>query len=80
MNNFTCSLVTVALLLAGLNAFAQSFNGYALYNQQNSSSVYLIDKDANIAHSWSCNVNGNYAVLLKEDGNIVREANTTEIS
>ena len=72
MNNFTCSLVTVALLLAGLNAFAQSFNGYALYNQQNSSSVYLIDKDANIAHSWSCNANGNYAVLLKEDGNIVR--------
>ena len=72
MNNFTCSLVTVALLLAGLNAFAQSFNGYALYNQQNSSTVYLIDKNANIAHTWSCNTNGNYAVLLKEDGNIVR--------
>ncbi|HIA11967.1 MAG TPA: T9SS type A sorting domain-containing protein [Flavobacteriales bacterium] len=72
MYNFTFSLLPVALILIGLNVNAQSFNGYALYNEKSSSTVYLIDKDANIAHTWSCNTNGNYAVLLKEDGNIVR--------
>jgi len=72
MKNYFFSILSFALLVVGSDALAQSFNGYALYNQQNSSTVYLIDKDANIAHTWSCNTNGNYAVLLKEDGNIVR--------
>jgi len=72
MKNCFFSIFSFALLVVGTDALAQSFNGYALYNQQNSSTVYLIDKDANIAHTWSCNANGNYAVLLKEDGNIVR--------
>jgi hypothetical protein len=51
---------------------AQTFNGYALYNSQNSNTTYLIDKNGNIAHSWSCALAGNYSVHLKENGNLVR--------
>lgn len=51
---------------------AQSFDGYALYNAQNSNTAYLIDKDANIAYSWSCPAPANYAIALKDNGNIVR--------
>ncbi len=51
---------------------AQTFDGYALYNLQNQNTTYLIDKDGNIAHTWSCSVACNYTVLLKENGNIVR--------
>ena len=54
------------------SSFGQSFDGYALYNLQNQNTTYLIDKDQNIAHSWSCAVACNYAVLLKPNGNIVR--------
>lgn len=55
-----------------VNAHAQSFNGYALYNLQNQNTTYLIDKDGNIAHSWSCSSACNYTVKLKPNGNIVR--------
>ncbi len=68
-----------SLLLGALFTFctvhltkAQSFNGYALYNLQNQNTTYLIDKDGNIAHSWSCSASCNYSVKLKENGNIVR--------
>lgn len=54
--------------------FAQSFNGYALYNELNQNTTYLIDQNGNIAHSWSNSTSCNYAVRLKEDGNIVRGA------
>jgi len=68
------------LLLLGLSiafsslSYAQSFNGYALYNLQNQNTAYLIDKDGNIAHSWSCAKACNYTVKLKDNGNIVRGA------
>lgn len=48
----------------------QTFNGFALYSLQDKS--YLVDKDGLVAHTWNCNVNENYAVLLKDNGNIVR--------
>ena len=54
------------------NFLAQDFNGYALYNKQNVNTAYLIDKDGNIAKTWNCNVPCNYALLLKQNGNIVR--------
>ncbi len=53
---------------------AQTFDGYALYNKQNENTAYLIDKDGNIAHSWSCADACNYTVNLKDNGNIVRGA------
>ncbi|MBO6517221.1 MAG: aryl-sulfate sulfotransferase [Bacteroidia bacterium] len=73
--NFRYELKLLALLLSffsGLTAYAQTFDGYALYNEQNSKTSYLIDKDGNIAHSWSCNVNGSYAVALSDEGDLVR--------
>ncbi len=72
--NTTFRSIAVALLVAfsGTLAYSQSFDGYALYNSQNSKTAYLIDKDGSIAHSWSCNVNGNYALALTDDGNLVR--------
>ena len=42
--------------LLHFQAFAQDFNGYALYNKQNVNTAYLIDKDGNIAKTWNCNV------------------------
>lgn len=51
---------------------SQSFNGYALYNTLNSQTTYLIDKDGDIAHTWSNNRPCNYAVLLMPTGNIMR--------
>lgn len=71
MKNFTLLFLFFALAVYG-STFAQSFDGYALYNLQNQNTSYLIDKDGNIAHSWSCNVACNYTVLLKPNGNIVR--------
>ena len=71
MKRLIYTFITLFLVL-NLSSNAQIFNGYALYNSLNSSTTYLIDKDQNIAKSWSCNTTGNYAVLLKEDGNIVR--------
>ena len=65
------SLLLMATLFGGAS-MAQSFDGYALYNLQNNNTAYLIDENGDIAHSWSCNVSCNYAVLLKENGNIVR--------
>ena len=65
------SLLLITALFAGAS-IAQSFDGYALYNLQISNTAYLIDKNGDIAHSWSCNASCNYSVLLKENGNIVR--------
>lgn len=60
-----------------LVSVAQDFDGYTLYNLQNNSTTYLIDKDGSIAHSWDCNTNANYAVFLKNDGNLLRQGVVT---
>ena len=52
--------------------FAQSFNGFALYNAQGSNTTYLIDESLNIAHTWNLSTECNYTVQLKENGNLVR--------
>lgn len=62
------------LTLVALLVNAQSFDGYALYNLLNENTTYPIDKDGNIAHTWSNSTSCNYAVRMKEDGNIVRGA------
>jgi|GEM_PF-615266 len=64
-------------LLVFQSSFIQAqstFDGFALYNESNQNTAYLIDKDGNIAHSWSCNRPANYAMALKPNGNIVRGA------
>jgi len=61
------------LFVCSLSLFAQDFDGYTLYNLQNNSTTFLIDGDGEIAHSWDCNTNANYAVYLKDDGNLLRQ-------
>jgi hypothetical protein len=65
-------LTTLLIQLSVGHLQSQEFDGYCLYNPLNNRTTYLIDKEGNIAHSWNCNVNCNYAVLLKENGNIMR--------
>ena len=72
MKNLSTLLAAAIFALFYAQLSAQSFNGYAIYNLQNQNTSYLIDKDGNIAHSWSCTVPCNYSVKLKENGNIVR--------
>ena len=69
---FKLVLSAVILFLSFTSLQAQSFDGYALYNLQNNNTTYLIDKNGNIAHSWSLALAGNYTVHLKENGNLVR--------
>ena len=51
---------------------AQQMDGFALYNTNNSSTAYLIDAEGDIAHTWSCPTQANYALALRDNGNIVR--------
>jgi len=55
-----------------LKVNAQEFEGYVLYNKLSEYTAYLIDKDCNIAHSWSCDLMCNYSVYLLENGNLMR--------
>ena len=68
-------LLNISLIVGLANlAFAQIFDGYALYNEQNRTTAYLIDASGNIAHRWNCSTSASYAMQMKENGNIVRGA------
>ena len=67
----TLTLITVLVTLTSLS---QSIDGYALYNSQGSSTAYLIDAEGDIAKTWSCPTEANYALALKPNGNIMRGA------
>ena len=69
MKNF---YFTLLFLVSFLSTQAQDFNGFALYNSQGSNTTYLIDENQNVAHSWTMTTECNYAVQLKENGNLVR--------
>ena len=75
-------LFVFSLCISSIFVSGQSFNGFALYNSQGSSTTYLIDENQNIAHSWNMSTECNYAVALKENGNLVRgtKANTSVFS
>ena len=66
------TLLSAIMGIICASTFAQNFNGYALYNRQGYNTAYLIDGNGNIAHTWNCAEECNYAVLLKPDGNIMR--------
>ncbi len=69
----TCTCCLMVFLLPS-NLQAQEFDGYALYNATNNNTTYLIDKEGDIAHTWSLSRPCNYAVLLMPNGNIMRGA------
>lgn len=66
-------LLILAISILSTRAYSQTFNGYALYSEQNAQNAYLIDSEGDIVHSWSCNKNGNYSVFLKDNGNLIRQ-------
>ncbi|MCB0763526.1 MAG: aryl-sulfate sulfotransferase [Flavobacteriales bacterium] len=67
-------IATTACLIAVVTTAAAQFDGYALYNNQNQTTTYLVDADGQIAHTWSLSSNANYALGLKPNGNLVRGA------
>ncbi len=75
MKFFTNLFCLLAIIFISTNpVHSQDFDGYALYNQVNQNTAYLIDKNGDIAHTWSLSDPCNYAVLLMESGNIMRGA------
>lgn len=70
-------ILIACLMLLHIGHARAQFDGFALYNEQNNNTAYLIDSDGNIAHSWSCALSCNYALELKDNGNIVRGAVNT---
>jgi hypothetical protein len=74
MQKFTKFLCLALILLSTIITNAQEFDGYALFNRGNDNTTYLIDKNGDIAHTWSMDRPCNYAVLLMENGNIMRGA------
>lgn len=71
MNRSTL-LLTVVILLPGA-AMAQ-FDGYALYNTNNSTTARLINSSQQIAYTWNCPSTYSYAMAMKANGNLVRTA------
>ncbi|MCF8461902.1 MAG: aryl-sulfate sulfotransferase [Flavobacteriales bacterium] len=63
------TIMSALLVTAGANA--QTFNGYALYANQNQSSGYLIDNQGDIAKTWNLPSAANYACALHDNGNFV---------
>lgn len=75
MKFFTKLLFLFAIIfLANSPTYSQEFDGYALYNPNGQNTTFLIDKNGDIAHTWSLARPCNYAVLLMESGNIMRGA------
>ena len=64
--------LSIAFFIATFSLHSQSLDGYVLYNKVNENSTYLIDSEGDIAKIWNFNSACNYAVLLKENGNLVR--------
>ncbi len=63
--------ITCLLLVGSASTFAQNFNGYALYANQNQNNGYLIDDAGDIAKSWNLPSSANYACALDDNGNFV---------
>lgn len=74
---YTKLFLILSFLIAIINPailYSQEFDGYALYNNGNENTTFLINKDGDIAHTWSLNRPCNYAVLMMDNGNIMRGA------
>ena len=70
--SLTISFIFLIFFLNSNNCFAQNFDGFALFNPSGSSTTKLIDEQLNIVHTWNMNTDCNYAVQLKNNGNLVR--------
>ncbi|MFW5774966.1 MAG: aryl-sulfate sulfotransferase [Chitinivibrionales bacterium] len=62
--------VLIALMMTVLQA-QQVYDGYVLYSNNGGNSVYLVDQNKTIVHSWEHLTSGGYAVYLNEEGTIL---------
>ncbi len=60
--------------MALCHALPAQFDGFALYNSINQTTARLINANQQIAYTWSCPSPANYAMALRDNGNIVRGA------
>jgi hypothetical protein len=74
MKKLNILFLSVFVLTLSIISNAQTFDGYALYNDGGENNAYLIDKNGSIVHTWNCAETANYATLLKDNGNIIRGA------
>ena len=80
MKKLNTLFLAAFILVFSSVSIAQTFDGYALYNDGGENNAYLIDENGAIVHTWNCAETANYATLLKDNGNIIRGAeinNTT---
>ncbi|MBN1446424.1 MAG: aryl-sulfate sulfotransferase, partial [Bacteroidetes bacterium] len=62
-------------LLSGASASAQgAFEGYTLFNPNNSRTTYLVDLEGRTVHTWQHGLTGGYSVYLLPDGSLLRPA------
>ncbi len=62
---------TVGLIMHDSTA---SFNGYTLFTPLPSKVTYLIDNEGYLVHSWNSSYEPGQAVMLLEDGSLLRTA------
>jgi len=73
-NKLTIIGLSLVLMLGSISGFAQTFDGFALYNKTKDNFTYLVDKEGDIVKTWTMSLGCNYTVLLKPNGNLVRGA------
>lgn len=66
-------ILSLILILLSYPIFAQeAYQGYTLFNPQNSKTVRLIAMNGSLFHSWSCSANPALTVYLLKDSTIMR--------
>ncbi len=59
---------------------ATAFDGYTLFHPLQSTNVYLVDMDGNLAHMWETEYNPGQSVYMLDNGNLLRAARELEPS
>ncbi len=66
--------LSLCLLLGSQVIYADTYDGYTLYNNNGSRTTNLLDMDNRVVHSWNHDRSGGYSVYLLENGNLLRPA------
>ncbi len=70
-------LLICTFFVAAFAAVAQEvYNGYVLFGPDHGNTAYLVDQEKNIVHTWEDLPSGGYRTYLRENGNIVRPADS----
>ena len=71
---FTYISLFLLSLASTLSGQVSAFEGYTLYNSNNSRSTHLINMQKQTVHTWNHALGGGYSVYLLENGNLLRPA------